>query len=85
MSLTPAERSMRAKLAAHKRWAKEADPRAATHAARKAMASKFEREVDPDGTMDPAERFRRAEHLRKAHFTALSLASAQARRKKAGR
>ena len=43
--------------------------------------AKFEAQVDPEGTMLPAERARRAEHLRKAHFSRLALKSARARRK----
>ena len=43
--------------------------------------ARFEREVDPDGTLAPDERACRAEHLRKAHFTRLALASAKSRRK----
>lgn len=42
--------------------------------------AKFEREVDPDGTLDPVERAIRAEHLRKAYFQRLALKSAKARR-----
>jgi hypothetical protein len=52
-----------------------------TGPARAAFASRFEREVDPDGILIPAERARRAEHARKAYFTRLALKSAQARRK----
>ncbi len=43
--------------------------------------SQFEAEVDPTGTLPPAERASRAEHARKAHFSRLALRSAQARRK----
>lgn len=84
MSETPAERSLRARLAAHTLHARLADPSAHTAPARKAFHDRFEREADPDGTMDPAERARRAEHLRKAYFTALSFKSAQARRRRSG-
>ncbi len=45
------------------------------------MLDRFEREVDPDGELTPAERTTRAEHARKAYFTRLSLKSAQARRR----
>jgi hypothetical protein len=38
--------------------------------------------VDPDGVLDPKERARRAEHVRKAYFLQLSLASKRARAKK---
>ncbi len=79
--MSPEERSLRAKLAAHSLHA-HADSRDLTKAAREAFRSQFEREVDPDGTLDPAERARRAEHARKAHYYRMALASAKARRAK---
>jgi hypothetical protein len=61
---------------------------AARHGGRKAAApalagflAKFEREVDPDGRLTPAERKRRAEAARRAHMTRLALKSAAARRR----
>lgn len=83
MPLTPAERKLRAQIAAHTSWANTEDRSARTAAGTAALLSKFEREVDPDGTLDPAERARRAESARKAHFARLAFKSAQARRKKA--
>ena len=80
MSLTPNERAMRAKLAAHVSWANTPDPAARTAAARKAALDRFDREVDPDGVLDPDERARRAAHARKAYFLSLSLKAAKARR-----
>lgn len=74
------DRALIAKLAAHTRWAQEPDRIAATSAARKAFADRFEREVDPDGKLDPVERARRADSARKAYFTRLALRSAQSRR-----
>lgn len=56
-----------------------------TKAAREAFRSKFERDVDPDGLLEPEERARRAEMARKAHFARLALASVKARAKKARR
>ncbi len=47
--------------------------------------SRWEREVDPDCVLPPADRARRAEHARKAYFFRLALASAKARAAKAGR
>ncbi len=79
----PAERALAARLAAHSKWANTSDTTAATAPARRAFLDRFEREVDPDGTLPPAERARRAEHARKAYFTRLALASAKARRKSA--
>ena len=37
-----------------------------------AFQSKFEREVDPDGVLDPDERERRAAAARSAHYTRLA-------------
>jgi len=81
--LTPAQRSLRGRLAAHERWARTSDTSAATAPARRAFLDRFERAVDPDGVLAPAERARRAEHARKSYFLRLALKSAQARRKAA--
>ena len=81
-NLTPEQRSLRARLAAHTKWSACSDPVAATAPARAAFSARFERQVDPDGALPPAERARRAEHLRKAHFARLALKSAQARARK---
>jgi hypothetical protein len=81
---TPAERKLHASLAAHESWARTADPSARTAAAREAFIKQFEAQVDPDGVLSPAERRRRAEHARKAHYKRLALKSAQARRARSG-
>jgi len=81
-SLTPSERVMRARLAAHTLHATITDPAAHTAPARKAFLDRFELEVDPDGTLDPSERARRAAHARKAYFARLALKSAKARGRK---
>lgn len=75
-----AERQILASIAAHESWARTPDRAARTAPARAALLAKFEAQVDPDGTMLPAERALRAEHLRKAHFQRLALKSARARR-----
>ena len=72
---------MRATIASHESWARTDDRAARTAPARKAMLSRFEREVDPDGVLTAAERARRAEHARKAYYTRLALKSAQSRRR----
>ncbi len=58
------------------------DPLVYTAPARRAFLSRFEREVDPEGTLPIAERQRRAEAARKAYFTRLALKSAVARRRR---
>ena len=81
-SLTPAERSLRARLAVHTSWAQTTDRAARTAPARRAALQRFERQVDPDGTLNPAERRRRAEQAMRAHMAGLALRSAQARRRR---
>lgn len=54
-------------MAAHVSWAKTENAAARTAPARKALLDRFERQVDPEGTLDPAERARRANHARRAH------------------
>ena len=78
-SSSPAQRALRARMAAHRLHAGITDPAAHTAPARAAFLGRFEREVDPDGLLDPRERSRRAEHARKAYFLRLALASAHAR------
>lgn len=74
------ERRLAAQIAAHESWAATPDRSARTAPARAALMAKFEHQADPDGALLPAERARRAEHLRKAHFQRLALKSAQSRR-----
>src|SRR5262245_27928645 len=58
----PTERVLRARLAAHALHAKLDDPAAHTAPARRSFLERFEREVDPEGILEPVERARRAEH-----------------------
>jgi hypothetical protein len=67
---------------AHKRWSQVEDRTAATAPGRRAAEARFEREVDPDGVLDPAERARRVENARRAHFIAMAHRSVEARRKR---
>jgi hypothetical protein len=81
-SLTSAERSARARLAAYEMHAQH-DPKETTAAARAASPARvdyFLKQV-PTDLPDP-ERLRRAEYLRKAHFQRLALASMAARRRR---
>jgi len=80
--VTPAERVLRARLAAHTRWSQE-DPRPNAARATAGLLARFAREVDPLGVLPPDERARRAQHARTAHMLTLSLKSSQARRKAA--
>ena len=83
LSLTPAERTMRARIAASTRWAHaSADDRKRQGATLSAgRQRRFEHEVDPDRTLSAAERARRAENAMRAHMSRMQLASSKARRK----
>jgi hypothetical protein len=83
LAKSPQHRSLVSSIGAHAQKAKY-DSRELTKNARAASPGAlayWERQVDPDGQLDPVERSRRAEHARKAHFGRLALASVKARRK----
>lgn len=82
-TLTPSERTMRARLAAYTMHSRH-DSREITAPARRAFLARFEEEVDPNRRLPSAERQRRAEAARKAYFSRLALKSAQARRRRKG-
>lgn len=78
MTLTPSERSLRARMAAHSLHATH-DSRELTERARAAgpgSMAYWDRKVDPDGQLDAHERSRRAEHARKSYYASLALKSA---------
>lgn len=79
-SLTPEQRSLRARMAAHSMHAKH-DSRQTSEPGRATFLARFERQVDPDGTLPALERKRRAEHALRAHMQGLALKSARARAK----
>lgn len=74
--MTPEERTLRARLAAH---AQHAQGKTNTNAARQALQARFEREVDPDGVLSPEERAKRAWHARSAYYTRIALQASRAR------
>ena len=75
--LTPAERTLRARIGA---FSLHAQGRTNTAPARKAFMERFEHEVDPKGVLPKEERQRRAQAAKKAHFAKLALKSARKRR-----
>lgn len=79
--LTPEQRSLRGRIGASEL---HAQGKTNTEPARRAFLDRFEREVDPDGVLEPAERSRRAGHARKAYFARLALRSARARALRGG-
>lgn len=83
-SLTPEERSLRARIAVRTSWANTLDPTSRTAKARAAADGRFEkqaRELHPGATDEQIARS--AEHLKSAHYSRMALASAKARRSKA--
>lgn len=81
--LSPAQRSLRARIAALHLHS-QVDAREHTAKARSAgpgQLAYWERKVDPDDRLTEVERRRRAEAAKKAYFLELSYKSAQARRK----
>lgn len=78
MTLTPAQRSQRSRLAAQTR---HAQGKTNTAAARAAFDRRFLDEVDPERVLPEAERLERAKAARSAHFTRMAFASSKARRK----
>lgn len=77
--LTPSERVLRAQMAAYTSWANTKDRKERTEPAREAAMNRFEKQVDPDGTMDPKTRAKAAASARSAHFKAMAYKSARAR------
>jgi hypothetical protein len=79
--LTPAQRTMRARIAAHVSWSRTNDRAARTAPARKAALDRFERLVDPEGTLDDTTRRQRAEAAKTAYFQQLAYRSSKNRRR----
>lgn len=84
-ALTPNERALRARIAAHSSWAKTTDRTARTAPARRAADERFEKLVDPEGRLPEDLRIQMAQSAKKAHFAALALKSAKARRARSSR
>ena len=81
LTYDPQEMARRGRIGAYRLHATHS-PKETTKAAREAFMARFEREVDPDGTLAPEERARRAEAARKAYFAQLAHKSAKARRRR---
>jgi len=80
--MSPAERSLRARTAVHTSWANTTDRRKRTSNGTAAFLARFERQVDPNNELDPDERARRAESLKKAYMSGLALKAAKSKRAK---
>lgn len=75
-SLTPEQRRTRARAAA---YALHAQGGTSTKAGTAAFMARFERQVDPDEVLDPAERSRRAQFALRAHMASLALKASRTR------
>ena len=76
--LSPTERALRARAAAH---ALHAQGGTTTKAGTAAFLARFEKQVDPDGELPVEERARRARHALKSHMSVLALKASRARRR----
>lgn len=76
--MTPEQRQLRARMAAHVLHSR-VDSTVHTQPARRAFLARFEDQVDPDRSLPPAERSRRADHAKRAHMQSLAMKSAKAR------
>lgn len=83
--MTPAQRSMRAKVAANTRWAKVTDRPAATKPARQAWHERWEQKADPEGLLSPTERAAAGQRLMQAHMQRMALRSSLSRARRAGK
>jgi len=61
-------RSASARVAALTRWSRERNRSGATADARAAAFQRFERAVDPDGTMTPEDRYKAARAAQRVHM-----------------
>jgi hypothetical protein len=78
-TLTPEQRTLRARAAAYTRWSRE-DTKPNAERGQAGLRAKFRRQIEADHPELPAaELDRRAECAYRAHFTKLALASSKAR------
>ena len=76
----PMAKDINRRIAAEISWARTHDRTARTRPREKRSSKRFEKEVDPDGTLPPEERRQRAEHAKRAYMLQLAKRSADARR-----
>ena len=80
-AVSPEDRALIARIAAAERWGRTTDRTAATAPACAGLRAKFAREIDPDGTLAPAEVDRRVDQLVHAHMLRMSRAAKVSRRR----
>jgi hypothetical protein len=78
--LTPEQRTLRAKINAHKRWAGDEDRKANALRAQAGLRAKFVREAQEKWPDLPEQEIqRRADHAYQAHMLSLALKSSRSR------
>jgi hypothetical protein len=80
VSISPQLAHLRAVRAANVRWSRPGERRRHGDKISESKLRRHEALVDPDGTLDPAERRKLAENSLKAEMAKLALASAKARK-----
>jgi hypothetical protein len=86
-TLTPEQRTLRARLAAHASWANTEDRSARSATGYQSSPSSveyWERQIDPDCVLNPEQRRLRATSARDAHMARLSFNASRARARKTG-
>ncbi|MFG2167414.1 hypothetical protein [Micromonospora chersina] len=73
-------RVMTGRIGGYTSWSRTIDRAARTAPARQAALDRFERQVDPDGTLSPDVRAQLAQAARSAYMARLAYLSAEARR-----
>src|SRR5580704_17437219 len=76
----PMTKDINKRIAAEVSRARTHDRAARTRPARETFLKRFEKQVDPDGTLPPEERRQRAEHAKRAYMLQLAKRSAAARK-----
>lgn len=78
-TLSPAQRILRARMAA---YSLHAQGKTNTAPATRGFQLRFERQVDPTNELEPAERTKRAKAAMRAYMAGLALASSKAKQRK---
>lgn len=84
-TLTPAQRSLRARIASNTAWANCPDRAAKARHAQAGLLRKFEEQVDPEHVLPDDERLKRAKAARRAHMSRLAYEREKAKREGRGK
>ena len=76
-------KALTGRIGGYAKWARTDDWTKATEKARQAERDRYDKLVDPDGTLPPEVRRKKAEAARREHYSRMGQASAKARRERA--